>query len=94
MTKIVPGSVVLTPQFNCYIGVIADNVTTARASFLDIMGEDAIDLIHVSLSEEADEGNTYVFSFFADVVDEDGDQDRLHDHFDLPEHINLPYEAV
>lgn len=84
----------MSEPFNCYISVVAGNVGEARISFLVVMGLEPINLIHVERSEEPEEGDTYVFSFEADVVNEDGDSDMLHDHFNLPNHINLPYEAV
>ena len=84
----------MTQEFNCYIGLVAANKEDADKQFFELIGEDPCGLIHTEPSEDPEEGNTYVFSFFADVVDEDGDMDRLHDHFDLPDHPNLPYEAL
>ncbi len=81
-------------DFNCYVSVIADDVFIARGGVLAEFNAEPVQLIHVSHPEDPDEGNTYVFSFLADVVNEDGDQDLLHDHFDLPNHPNLPYEAA
>lgn len=94
MPRISPDSVALTPYFNCYVGVIANDVIEARKNVLDIFHSDSGCLIHISLPEESDEGKTYIFQFNADVVNEDGDQDMLHDHFNLPLCINLPYELV
>ena len=79
--------------FNCYVGVIATTEEGARKDVLDTFYTPPIDLVHVEHSEEPEEGDTYVFSIYADVFDEDGDSDLLHDHYDLPNQLNLPYEA-
>jgi len=78
---------------NCYVGVIATTEEGARKDVLDTFHTPPINLVHVEHSEDPEEGDTYVFSIYADVFDEDGDSDLLHDHYDLPDYPNLPYEA-
>lgn len=84
----------MDPGYNCYVGVIADNLITACKDVLDTFHVDEAECIHVEVSEEfPEEGNTYVFGIHADVFNEDGDSDLLWDCYDLPKYPNLPYEA-
>jgi hypothetical protein len=84
-------------DYNCYVGTTGETEEEARAYCRDTFhGHDGqpMKLVHREEPEEEEEQTTWIFSFQADVVDEDGDMDRLHDLYDLPNLPNLPIEIV
>jgi hypothetical protein len=81
---------------NCYVAAAAIDENTARAMCVETFfadGPDALTLVHIERAENADECDTYVFSFFADNDDFDYDEcEMLYDHYELPTFENLPIE--